>query len=194
MATTPAAQSTAASARVVAARMAQQGADVERAALDELERVAQGAARAMRRLAPTWRSASALVQSIRVDRPSASEREIRPGVRYAEAVERGVRPGGKGLPRFFDPASADVVAWLRTRAFAGARTPRRGSRALQAMNLSLRDRYEGLAWHIRHKGTRAHPFVAPVAAQMEQEFPARIALACRRALVARGADGGGVAA
>ena len=49
-------------------------------------------------------------------------------------------------------------------------------------NLELRDRYQGLAWHVRHKGIKPHPFAAPTLDMMERAFPARLELAARRYL------------
>lgn len=173
--------------RVVAA-LAQHGDDVTVATRAELDRLATQAVDLMRRGAPKWRST--LTESIKVRSPSADVREIGPRVAYAEAVERGVKPGGKGLPRFMDPASVEIVAWLRSKAFAGVRVARVGTKRRQGYELALRDRYEGLAWHVRHKGVRAQPFVAPVAREMEAVFAQRMAQAVRRALAARSSGGG----
>lgn len=35
-----------------------------------------------------------------------------------------------------------------------------------ARSNQLRDRYEALAWHVRHHGTKATPFVEPTAVEM----------------------------
>ena len=178
-------------ARQIVVALEQHGADMERSVSDELDVVAQLAARKMRERAPKWRSQ--LTNSIHVAAPEAMVREIGPGMAYAEAVERGVKPGGKGLPRFFSPASADIVAWLQSKAFAGQRRARRGSRAMQAAELALRDRYEGLAWHVRHKGVQAQPFVEPTHREMGPIVLGRMDLAVRRVLAARPDAGGAVA-
>ena len=62
--------------------------------------------------------------------------------------------------------------------------------ALKRENLELRDRYQGLAWHVRHKGIKAHPFAAPTLAMMERTFPARLELAARRYLASAQPPGG----
>jgi hypothetical protein len=176
-------------ARQVVAALTQHGQDVEAAALAELERVAQEAARQMRRLAPKWRSA--LTQSIRVDRPSDAVREIRPGVAYAEAVEMGRRPG-KGAPFFGTPQAADLTAWLADHMpRGGGGGDRRGLARLLAGEDALRQRYVALSKHMKRHGVKAQPFVAPVAQEMETVLPQRVALAVRRAMAARGAGGGG---
>lgn len=175
----------------VVAALRQHGDDVEREVSKELDVLAQTAARRMRQLAPKWRTA--LTNSIHVSSPQPLVREIRPGVDYAQAVEEGVKPGGKGLPRFFDPASASIVAWLQSKVFAGKGRVRKGTGRFTARELELRDRYEGLAWHIRHKGVKAHPFVAPTAKEMEPTVLSRLDLAVRRVLAARPDDGGVVA-
>lgn len=178
-------------ARQIVVALEQHGADLEAELGRELDVVAQMAANKMRQRAPKWRSQ--LTNSIHVEAPEALVREVGPGVGYAEAVERGVKPGGKGLPRFFSPESADIVAWLQSKAFAGQRRARRGSRAMQAAEMALRDRYEGLAWHVRHQGVKAQPFVEPTHREMGPIVLGRMDLAVRRVLAARPDAGGGVA-
>ena len=73
------------------------------------------------------------------------------------------------------------------------RAPRKGSRAFTAAMLSLRDRYEGLALHVRKHGVKAQPFVEPTAREMEPVVLARLNLAVRRVLAARPDAGGAVA-
>ena len=153
----------------------------------ELERLAQEAVNFMRMQAPKWRST--LTNSIRADKVSDHEWSIGPGVDYGRAVEEGRGPG-KGLPRWSDPAAADIVAWLTTKVFAGRRRARRTSMKAVNENLELRDRYQGLAWHVRHKGIKAHPFAAPTLDMMERAFPARLELAARRYLASQQAGGG----
>lgn len=151
--------------------------------VDELARLAQEAVNFMRMKAPKWRST--LTNSIRADKVSGYEWDIGPGVDYAPAVEEGRGPG-KGLPRWEDPAAADIVAWLSTKVFAGRRRARRTTMKAVHENLELRDRYQGLAWHVRHKGIKAHPFAAPTLDMMERSFPARLELAARRYLANSG--------
>lgn len=175
--------------RVVFA-LREHGEDMEREMGRELDVLAQMAARTMRRLAAKGAS-SALVNSIKVDEVQSAgvmTREIGPHVGYGWYVEHGVKRGGKGLPRFFDPASKSVVDWLKATAFSGQHKGRMGSRALQSQELELRDRYEGLAWHVRHFGVRAQPFVKPTAQEMEPLVLRRLDLAVRRVLAARPGD------
>jgi hypothetical protein len=93
-------------------------------------------------------------------------------------IEHGVKPGGKGLPRFFDPAAADMQAWLMTKLRGSARSPKRGSKAFQSAELALRDAYEGMAWYIRHFGVKAQPFVEPTAREMAVGVARRCAPRC----------------
>jgi hypothetical protein len=160
------------------------GADMERGIADEVARLAQMAARRMRELAPKGHSSN-LVNSIISRQVGAMAWEVRPSVAHAPYVEDGVKPGGKGLPRFFDPAAKSIVDWLQRTAFPGKHKNRLGSKALQSAELELRDRYQGLAWHIRHKGVKAQPFVAPTAREMEPIVLRRLDLAVRRVLAAR---------
>lgn len=178
-------------ARQIVVALEQHGADMEAGVQAELDVLAQIATSKMRQRAPKWRTK--LTNSIRTYKPDAMTREIRPGEDYAEAMEFGVKPGGKGLPRFFDPASADIVAWLQSKAFAGQRRPKQGSRLMQAAELALRDRYAGLAWHVRRHGVKARPFVEPTRREMEPIVLARMDLAVRRVLAAR-PDAGSAAA
>jgi hypothetical protein len=150
----------------------------------ELDALAQLVARRMRQLAPKYRSLLAV--GIRVDSPQPLVRDIGPTASYAAAQEEGIKPGGKGLPRYEDPASADVLAWLKFRAFSGTSTPRKGGGAAVRRELTLRDRYEGLAWHIRHKGIKASPFVKPALDQLEPVIRVRMQAAGERALAQGG--------
>lgn len=170
----------------------QHGQDVEREVSREMADLAQLAARTMQRLAP--KAFSTLWTSIAVHQNGLMDYEIRPGVDYSYYVENGVKPGGKGLPRFFDPASASIVSWLKSKSptkFMGPqpkqrkRTPRVGSKAFQSAELALRNRYEGLALHIRRYGVKAQPFVEPTAQEMEPLVIDRVNEAVRRALNAR---------
>ena len=173
--------------REVTIAMRAEGEGLLNALVDELSKLAQEAVVFMKRQAPTWRSQ--LVNTMRADKVSADEWHIGHGADYGQAVEEGRAPG-KGLPRWNDPAAADIVAWLSTKVFAGRRRARRTSMKAVHENLELRDRYQGLAWHVRHKGIKAHPFAAPTLAMMERAFPARLELAARRYLASAQPPGG----
>lgn len=173
--------------REVTIAMRAEGEGLLNALVDELSKLAQEAVVFMKMQAPKWRSQ--LVNTMRADKVSADEWHIGHGADYGQAVEEGRAPG-KGLPRWNDPAAADIVAWLRTKVFAGRRRARRTSMKAVHENLELRDRYQGLAWHVRHKGIKAHPFAAPTLAMMERTFPARLELAARRYLASAQPPGG----
>ena len=176
--------------REIVFALREHGQDMEREMASELDVLAQIAARRMRELAPKARTT--LTNSITVSAPGPLEREIRPGVFYAPFVEDGIKPGGRGLPRFVAD-STGIVGWLQSTAFSGASRVRKGTGKFTARELELRDRYEGLAWHIRHHGTKAHPFVEPTAREMETQMPKRLDLAVRRVL-ARSMGGGSATA
>jgi hypothetical protein len=147
----------------------------------ELDRCAEIVARRMRRHAPKFRSLLAV--SVRRQSPAPFERDIGPTAAYAAAQEQGVRPGGKGLPRFEDAAAADVKAWLQAKVFRGAARAagaRGQSGAIAA--LSLRDRYEGLARHIRRAGVKASPFILRSLNESEAEIRARLEAAGARVI------------
>lgn len=165
----------------------QHGEEMEREMASELDVLAQQAARRMRELAA--KSRTELTNSIAVSAPEPLVREVRPGSAHGWFVEHGVKAGGKGLPRFFDPASRPIVAWLESKAFSGSPRVRLGTGKFSARELELRDRYEGLAWHIRHHGVKAQPFVEPTARETQQTMLTRMDLAVRRVL-ARTNDGG----
>lgn len=167
------------------------GQDMETAMASELDVLAQLAARLMRKKAAKFRTE--LTNSIVASSPDPLTREIRPGSAHGWYVEHGVKPGGKGLPRFFDPASAGIVAWLESKAFFGAPRVRLGTGRFSARELELRDRYEGLAWHVRHRGVKAQPFVEPTAREMEPLMLSRLDLAGRRVLAGRTGSGGALA-
>lgn len=160
--------------------MHQVPAEFEREMAGELNASAELLAGRMRRLARKHRSMMAL--SVRISQPEPLVRDIGPTAEYAAPQEEGIKPGGKGLPRFHDPEAADVIAWLSTQAFRGQRAPRRNSMAAVRQNLELRDRYEGLAWHIRHKGIKPGPFVKPAFDQLEPAIRVRLQAAGERAL------------
>ena len=180
----------------ITAALQQHGEDMAAEVNAEMARLAGSAVRIMQRLAPKHQSL--LRNSVAATQTGEFEHEIGPTAAYAGAVEEGVRPGGKGLPRFFDPASKSMVDWLESHPRGGgvrrAAKPRKGSKVFTAVMLALRDRYEGLAWHVRHKGVQAQPFVAPTAAALEPEMLARLDAAVRRVLAARPEDSGGALA
>jgi hypothetical protein len=166
-------------AHELAARYAARADRVESATREALQVQAQLVARAMRARVAKHRSTTAL--SIHIEDSGPMEKTIAPGTAYAWYIEKGVKPGGKGLPRFFDPASVDIVAWLQDKiAPSPTRTAKRGSAAFQSAELALRDRYQGLAWHVRHFGVKAQPFVEPTA----REMAGPVALALRQAVLA----------
>jgi len=166
----------------------QHGADMERAVRDELDVIAGMAAARMRVRAPKFNST--LTDAITVQKVDDLTREVISGAAYTQAVEYGVKPGGKGLPKW-EKRPLDMVRWLE--GHAPTRAPRRRSRVMDAATATLRDRYEAMAWHIRHHGVRAHPFVAPVHEEMKPIVLARMDLAVRRVLAARPDAGGATA-
>lgn len=177
--------------RSLAIRLQAMGPAVEREVASELDLMAQLMLRRMRQLAP--KDLSTLTNSLGVASPEPLVREVgTTGVAHGWYQEHGVKPGGKGLPRFFDPAANDIKAWLERRAFPGVvggkrrAKPRVGTAAMQARGLELRDRYEGLAWHIRHHGVKARPFVRPAFEQMAGQVPVRIQAAVERGQAAGG--------
>ena len=177
--------------------LSQFGKDVRSAVASELDVLAAMTARAMKMRAPKFRST--LTNSIYVISTSELEREIAPGVDYAPYVEDGIKPGGKGLPRYMDPQSASILAWLQghnpSRLVgphpARKRRVRKNSMAAVYANLELRDRYEGLAWHVRHYGVRAQPFVKPARDEMEPKVRPRLQAAVRAAMRASVASSNG---
>lgn len=177
------------------------GRDVRVELSGELDVMAQLVARRMKENAPKFRST--LANSVHVERPSDLVREISPGVDYAPNVEDGIKPGGKGLPRFFDPNSASIVTWLQGQARSGfvgpasavkKRSPRKGSNVFTAAMLDLRDRYEGLAWHVRHYGTKGQPFVRKTHDEMQPVIRPRLIAAMQAAMQSSAAAGNGSAA
>lgn len=173
----------------VTARMERAGDGLEQALLAELAKLAGHAANQMKARAPKWRST--LTNSIHPTQVSPEEWHVGPSVDYGLAVEEGSKPG-KGLPRFEDPDAGDIKAWLESKAFKGRRRARRGAMGALHENLELRDRYQGLAWHVRHFGVKAQPFAAPTAETMRRIFAPRMAEAGRAYLAS--AAGGGASA
>lgn len=164
------------------------GADMEREISNELTRLSREIVRRVRELAPKWRSE--LTNSI-VPRPTGPLAwEIRPGVQHGLYRERGQRPG-KHLPRFFDPAAKPIVDWLASKAFAGLKRVRQGTKRFTARELELRDRYMGLSWHVKRKGLRAQPFMEPVALVMQKVVPERLTAVVERMVRAANGQGAG---
>lgn len=170
------------------------GADMEREIGREVQSLANGAVTRMRSRVAKGHT-SGLVDSIKARQVDPLTWDAGPEEKnYAWYVEHGVKPGGKGLPRFFDPASKNIVDWLQSTApsrFTGPqpqfkkRGPRKGSKLFTAVELALRDRYEGLALHVRQRGVKAQPFVEPTAREMKPIVLSRLNLAVRRVLAAR---------
>jgi hypothetical protein len=165
-------------AHVIAARYARRAELVKSATHDAVAAQAKLVARELRRRIAKFHSEA--VKTIGVEEVGPTEQQVIVGSDHAWYIEHGVKPGGKGLPRFFDPQSADIVGWLREKLSAGGRSPRKGSKRFQSAELELRDRYEGLAWSIRHYGVKAQPFVEPTA----QEMAGPVAAALRKAVMA----------
>jgi len=143
--------------------------------------LAERIAASMRLASPKFRSL--LANSVRFDEVSVFEWLIAPHTESAPWVEKG-RPPGKGLPRFFDPAAAQIVAWLEAHPRGGGtfRRPRKGTKAAVRHELELRDRYMALSRYVRAHGIKASPFVADTAAQYRDIVPRDLAAAVQRAL------------
>lgn len=167
------------------------GQNVRMALVGELDVLAQMAARRMKINAPKFRST--LANSVHVIATSQLEREIAPGVDYAQKVTDGIKPGGRGLPRFFDPKSASIMDWLQSHPRGGGtrrRQARNGSRAFTAAMLDLRDRYEGLAWFVRRHGIKGNPFVQKTYDEMQPLVRPRLMAAVQAAMTASAQAGG----
>lgn len=178
-------------AYTVAARLEARGPAMARELGNELDVQAQLVARTMRREAPKFQSV--LVNSIHVEKTSPMERKVAPGTDYAQAVHDGVKPGGKGLPRFFDPESVDIVRWLESKVRGTTKRARKASKRFSAQELELRDRYEGYAWYVRHHGTKPNPFVERAFVEHASSVVAALKAAALRGLQLDGAGSGGSA-
>lgn len=174
--------------RQIVVALEQHGADMERAVQSELDVIAGIAAARMKMRAPKFQST--LTDAVTVQKVDEMTREVISGVGYTQAVEYGVKPGGKGLPKW-EKRPLDMVRWLEGHAPTGA--PRRRSRVMDAATATLRDRYMGMAAHIRKFGTKAQPFVQPTYEDMKPIALARMDAAVRRVLAARPDAGGAVA-
>lgn len=177
-------------AYTVAARLEARGPAMARELGNELDVQARLVARTMRREAPKFQSV--LVNSIHVEKPDAMQRVVAPGVDYAQAVHDGVKPG-KGLPRFFDPEANDIVRWLESKVRGPKGKPRRGTGRFTAAELELRDRYQGLSWHVRQYGTKANPFVERAFVEHASSVVAALKAAALRGLQLDGNGAGGSA-
>lgn len=152
----------------------------------EMNNQAARIAVALKRNAP--KGFSTLTDSIRVDPDQPLLKVIAPHTDYAKWVVGGRKPG-KGLPRFFDPASAAVVAWLQAR-LQGARLAvnlkyRRGARGtarFTAEELELRDRYWMLSRAIKARGIKPNDFIKRTAQQFATSTPDALRAAVRRGL------------
>jgi hypothetical protein len=168
-------------AHELAARYAARAQRVEGATRDALAVQAQKVARALRARVAVGAEGETQ-QSINVRDTGPMEKTIAPGTAHAWFIEHGVKPGGKGLPRFDGGEDGSIVRWLITKVFRGSG---RGSAAYEKIVTLLRDRYYGLAAHIRKHGVKAQPFVEPTA----REMAAPVALALRQAVMAAMTDG-----
>lgn len=173
-------------AHAVAGKLLGAAAHIEGEVHGQMASLAQRIAATMRQRAPKFRTT--LAQSIRHDENARFDFVIRPHTDYADDVERGRKPG-KHLPRFFDPASASIVAWLESRISSHARRlnpkfrpGKLGSARRTAAELELRDRYMALSWHVKHHGLKAHPYVKPTADEWRPRVPPELTLAVRRGL------------
>ena len=121
------------------------GQDMERGVQSELATVAGMVANTMKRLANKRddnkfpAGIGELVQSIKPDQVDANTWDIGPHVDHAYYRENGVKPGGKGLPRYFSQDSKEIVDWLQHAAFNGQHKGGMATRALQSQELELRD-------------------------------------------------------
>lgn len=147
----------------------------------------------MREEAPKFRST--LTNSIEGRRENALSYFIAPSTAYAVYVHKGRRPG-KGLPRFYDPASASLQAWLEETMARSARAQnpkwrkaKVGSKRRTAYEQELRDRYMALSRHVKAHGIKPNPFVTRTAEQWRSLAPATLRAAVRRALDGRGLGG-----
>lgn len=183
MATTTANTSTLQSAHRVAVAFEGHAQQLESHVAAALAQATQKAARDMRRNAPKFQSV--LTNSISATPITRLHYEVGAHAAHSAAVERGRKPG-KGLPRFFDPAAADVVRWLETKAFAGLAKPRRGAKGFALRELELRDRYMALSRKVRAKGIKAQPFAQPVVDELRATLPQRVAEAVQAAMAQAG--------
>lgn len=162
-----------------------------------LPELAQRAAAEMRRQAPKG-SRSTLANSIGAVQEDASglRWQVFPTADYAKWVHAGRKPG-KGLPRFFDPASASVVAWLESRIGDAKRLvnpkwrrARAGTARRSADELELRDRYMALSRAVKARGIKADPFVTRTAAAVQKSTVDGLVLAVQAGVRKAGLGGG----
>jgi hypothetical protein len=149
----------------------------------------------MREEAPKY--LSNLTNSITAEKQERWSWIVRPNnVAYAGIVHRGVKAGGKGLPKYDDPAALSVIGWLQAhmqRAAIAAnpkfRKPRAGSARRSAWERELQARYMALSRHIKLRGTKPNPFVTRTAGQWRTLAPATLRAAVRRSLDGTGFEG-----
>lgn len=182
----------------VADRLGRVGLAVRAQLRQELDLRGQLAAGVMRREAPKWRST--LANSVRVRPEHAADLAVYvyPAADYAGWVHRGRKPG-RGLPRFFSPAAASIVAWLEDRiadtrraADPRWRKARVGTQRRTAAELELRDRYMALSRAVKARGLKANPFVTRTADQVRGPTIQALVEAVQRG-VQRGLGRGGAA-
>lgn len=168
-------------AGVIAVRVHGQGNRVYGEMAGELRTLAGKIESRMRLASPKFRSL--LANSVRADEVSVFEWFVGPHTDYAKWVEGGRKPG-KALPRFFDPAAAQIVAWLEAHPRGGGtfKRPRKGTKAAVQHELQLRDRYMALSRYVKRRGIKAQPFVAETAAEYRDIVPRDLAAAVQRGL------------
>jgi len=178
-----------------ALRLRGMGASIQAQLVRDMAPLAQRLAARMRQEAPKFRST--LANSVTVHQEEPLVVLVSPKVDYAALVNRGRKPG-KGLPRFFDPASASIVAWLQgnlgATGSAGPLNPRwrsakLGSQRRTQAELELRDRYMALSRHVKLHGIKANPYVDRTLAAFVPGAANTLADAVRRAI----RSGGGAA-
>lgn len=170
----------------VAARLERVSGNARTVLAGEMDGLAQRVANRMKMNAPKFQST--LLKTIKPDRTGEFEWRVGPHVAYASAIEDGVKPGGKGLPKWAD-APQSMLEWLQANPPSGVMSgPRTGSE-LRDKALGLRNRYMGKARRIRQFGIAPNPFVSLTAEQMRP-----LVLARMRAAVAAALDGKGAVA
>jgi hypothetical protein len=147
----------------------------------ELRLLSERVAAAMRLASPKFRTL--LANSVRFEERSTFEWFVGPHTDYAKWVSKGRKPG-RGLPRFFDPAAAQIVAWLEAHPPGGGTftRPRRGSAAAVRHELELRDRYMALSRYVKARGIKPDTYIEDTAAEFREIVPRDLAAAVHRAL------------
>lgn len=173
-------------AAAVAARLRRARDAVQAELAGELSLQAQRAEAVMKREAPKY--LSTMTNSIRAEKQSDTEWLVRPHTDYAKWVVHGRKPG-KGLPRFFDPASSAIVAWLESKLRDARRAinPRYRPDRVQgarytAEALELHDRYWMLSRAVKARGIKPNNYVKRTADRLQGTVPDALAAAVRRGL------------